>query len=403
LKIHLILCGLLVLAGCAASNSATPAPQTPEPLAVPPTPADTSDPAELRVSRLDQLWQSRRTGTGDFPIGPGDVISVYVAGLDLGHSSIVENTAMSTGSQTIDQTMVDQGMDSTTAKVNSQGFVELPLIGQVHAAGMTEDQLRLALKQRLQKYMYDPDVQLSVRSYNSRQVSVTGEVRTPGMYTIVRPNETIRDVIMQAGGTTENAGSRVILTPAPAKLSDLIRANDSRPLPSQNDSSYAGVSDMNPLSVPGVSGATLNATYVIDLSKGQTNQRYLNIPLRPGDTVFIPQSGTVTIVGWVYTPKTLIITPGLTVLNAISQAGGTLFAADTKNIKILREGAGHETSTVMVNLNQIKEAKAPDILVQANDVIDVSYNAAKIPGYALYYAAQGVLNWAPAALMVNGL
>ncbi len=168
------------------------------------------------------------------------------------------------------------------------------------------------------------------------------------------------------------------------------------------DSSYANVSDTNPLSAPGVSGTTLGATYVIDLSKGQSSQRFLNIPARPGDTIYVPQSGTVTIIGWVYSPKTIGVTSGLTVLNAVSQAGGTLFAADTSRIKILREGPRHETKTLLVNLNEIKGAKAPDVLVQANDVIDVSYSAAKIPGYALYYAAQGLVTMGPTALIFSG-
>jgi hypothetical protein len=43
---------------------------------------------------------------------------------------------------------------------------------------------------------------------------------------------------------------------------------------------------------------------------------------------------------------------------------------------------------LLVNLNEIKEAKAPDVLVQANDVIDVTYSAVKILGCALHNAAQ---------------
>jgi polysaccharide export outer membrane protein len=392
LKIHLILCGLLVLAGCAASNSATPAPpQQADPVVAASAPADESDPAGLKISRLDQLWQSRRAGDTDFPIGPGDVISISVPGLpDLARSPSDVNASAFAGS---------------TVKVNAEGYIELPLLGQIRAGGLTEKQFRAEIKQRLGKYMYDPEVDLTVQSYISRQVSVSGEVRTPGMYTINRPNETIREMIIMAGGTTDSAGSRLVLTPAPVKLSTLVasHASTGNPIPPEEDPSEARVSDTNPLSAPGVSGTTLNATYVIDLSKGHSSQRYLNIPVRPGDTIYVPPSGSVTIIGWVYSPKTIGITPGLTVLNAISQAGGPLFAADTHQIKILREGPHHETQTVMVNLNDIKTARAPDVLVQANDVIDVTYSSAKIPGYALYYAAQGVLSFAPAALMVNGL
>jgi polysaccharide export outer membrane protein len=356
----------------------------------------------LKISRLDQLWQSRRSTTADFPIGPGDVISISVPGLpDLARGS--SGPASATDATTSGS--IDQGFGGSTVRVNAQGYIELPLVGRIHAGGLTEQQLRDELNQQFGKYMYDPQVQLTVQSYNSRQVSVSGEVRQPGMYTIIRPNESIRDLIVRAGGTTDNAGSRVVLTPAPVKLSSLPASSGSvgGSISSPADPSYANVSDTNPLSAPGVSGTTLSSTYVIDLSKGQSNQHYLSIPVRPGDTIYVPVSGSVTIIGWVYTPKTITITPGLTVLNAVSQAGGTLFAADTQKIKILREGPGHETKTLVVNLNDIKAAKAPDVLVQANDVIDVTYSPARIPGYALYYAAQGMVSFAPAALMVNGL
>jgi len=365
------------------------------PVATAPDPGP--DGAGLKVSRLDQLWQSRRANPGDFPIGTGDIIAVSVPGLpDFDNGGGGGATAGGGESGT------DTALNNWTVRVSGQGYINLPLLGQMHVAGLTEEQLRGELIHRLEKYMYSPQVELFVRSYSSRQVAVSGEVHSPGMFTLNGSNETIRDLIVRAGGTTDNAASRVILTPAPIKIPNRQAAN-SAVTQMEGDASYATVSDTNPLSAPGVSGTTLSATYVIDLAKGQSSQRYLNIPARPGDTIFVPQAGSVTIVGWVYSPKTIGITPGLTVLNAVSQAGGTLFAADTNRIKILREGPRHETKTVVVNLNDIKKAKAPDVLVQANDVIDVTYSAAKIPGYALYYAAQGLVTFAPAALIVGGI
>ena len=65
------------------------------------------------------------------------------------------------------------------------------------------------------------------------------------------------------------------------------------------------------------------------------------------------------MIGWVYTPKTIEIRPGLTVLNAVSEAGGTLFAADAARVKILRQAPGEETKTLMVNLNDIMRPASP--------------------------------------------
>jgi polysaccharide biosynthesis/export protein len=384
--------------GCATSSPATaPAPYQPESVAAP---APVDDGGSLKVTRLDQLWQSRRTGGVDFPIGTGDIIAVSVPGLsnDTGAgtgagSGDVSGSGSAGGS--------DQALGNWTVRVNGMGNIDLPLLGRIHVAGLNEEQLRTALTQRLQKYMYDPQVEISVKSYNSRQAALSGEVHSPGMYTIYGPNETIRDLIMLAGGTTDNAAQKILLTPSPVKAGS--HPGSGGPATPQSDANTPGSQDPDVMAAANASGVGNHATYVINLAKGHSQARYLDIPVRPGDTIYVPRAGSATVVGWVHSPKTIDITPGLTVLNAISQAGGPLFAADTDDIKVLRQGAGHETKTVVVNLNDIKDARAPDMLVQANDVIDVTYSPVRIPGYAIYYGMQGLVNFAPAALIFGGV
>ncbi len=394
LKISAVLGAIaLVAAGCAASNPPPDAAQPEHSVAAPAS----VDEGGLKVSRLDQLRQSRRAKSTDFPIGPGDVIAISVPGLpdfDNSHG----------GAQGVAGTGPDPGRAArrwTTGRcrVGSQGEINLPLLGRIHVAGLTEEQLREDLKTRLLKYMYDPQVELFVKSYNSREVAVSGEVHAPGLYTISAPNETIRDLIVRAGGTTDGAASRIILTPAPPKGHESAVRRCTR-AGFSNRSERSKQQRYQPLSVSGVGG--VSNTYIIDLSKGQSNSRYLNIPVRPGDTIYVPRAGAVTVIGWVQAPKTIEIRPGLTVLNAVSEAGGTLFAAEATRIKILRQAPGEETKTLMVNLNDIREARSPDVLVQANDVIDVPYSAVRIPGYALYYGVQGFIQMAPAALLFSG-
>lgn len=387
----------LVLGGCAASTSAPPvtAPPQPDPAAAGAPAAD--PPASLKVSRLDQLLQSRQGAPPDFLIGTGDIIAVSVPGLpDFENSAAA--SAPAAGSAAGSETGVQPG--GWTVQVNTLGAIILPLLGRIHVAGLTEEELRAELLQRLGKYMYDPQVEVFVRSYNSRQVAISGEVHSPGMYTIGRPNETIRDLIVRAGGTTDNAAQRIILTPQPPKGQNEHANQPISAAGAEAEAEDSGATEPAALTSGGISGSS--SSYVIDLSKGHSGDRYLNLPVRPGDTIYVPRAGSATVVGWVYSPKTIDVTPGLTVLNAVSQAGGPLFAADTNNIKVLRQGRGHETKTLVVNLNDIKEARAPDMLVQANDVIDVSYSPARIPGYALYYAAQGLVTMAPAALIFSG-
>jgi protein involved in polysaccharide export with SLBB domain len=373
--------GLLafLVSGCAASKTRPPNADPP----VESTRASLlgSSPA-VTLSPIDRLWEARRAKASDFSIGSGDVIQISVPDLPglQGHGSDI----LSAG-----DFPAEQLAGSQTVRVDGLGDINLALLGHLHVAGLTEEQLRNELVHRLETYIYDPQVQLFVKSYSSREVAVSGEVHSPGMYIVNGPRETMRNLIIRAGGTTDNAAHKIILTPA----------REDREL---NNAGASGDGRM-PLDGAPPAEKIAGSSYVIDLTETPSAERYLSLPIRPGDTIYVPKAGTATVVGWVVSPKTMDITSGLTVLGAVSAAGGTLFAADTSRIKIIRQDAKQEANVIGVNLNNIKAARAPDVLVQANDVIEVPYSAVRIPGYALYYAVQGLVTFAPAALLVGGI
>ncbi len=149
--------------------------------------------------------------------------------------------------------------------------------------------------------------------------------------------------------------------------------------------------------------STGSPTYVIPLRDAASRKHYLDLPVRPGDTIYVPRAGNVIVVGWVYSPHVIEITPGMTLLQAISACGGPLFAADSNAIKIIRRHRGGGEEIVTANLNAIKELRTPDVPIQANDVVEVEYDVLRIPGYAVYAAVNGLISFAPAALLVSGL
>src|SRR6185312_2584433 len=76
-----------------------------------------------------------------------------------------------------------------------------------------------------------------------------------------------------------------------------------------------------------VDGAPLRSRVSITIRFGRSGDvGCLNMPARPGDVLLIPAAGTVTVVGWVRNPGSFAISPGMTVLAAISAAGGALFS-----------------------------------------------------------------------------
>jgi polysaccharide export outer membrane protein len=386
----------ITLAGCASSNPPAVAP--PAAASDPPAASAPINPVEvgqdLKTSPLDQLWESRRSNATDFPIGVGDIIEVSVPGMQ--EFQAQGSGAVAGGPETSGQ----QSQGNNTVRVDGLGDIDLPLLGHIHVAGLTEQQLKDELSHRLDKYMYDPQVELFVKSYNSRDVAVTGEVHAPGMYIVNGPTETIHDLIIRAGGTTDNAAPKIMLTPANTAGKTQLTAASAWTPHTEVQGIGSGANDA--ASLEASVHDSPHSTFVIDLTNRRVSERYLNIPVRPGDTVYVPRAGSVTVIGWVYTPKTIDITPGLTVLSVVSAAGGTLFAADPTKIKVIRQKAGRETSTLVVNLTDIKEARAPDVLVQANDVIEVPYKASRIPGYALYYGVLGFVQMAPAAALYSG-
>ena len=109
----------------------------------------------------------------DYRIGAEDLIEVQVFGID----------------------------DLTrTVRVNSRGFVSLPLIGNVEVGGLTALQAESLIVAKLgDKYLQDPQVSLFIKEYTSQRVTVEGAVNKPGIYPL-RGQSTLLQTLAVAGG-----------------------------------------------------------------------------------------------------------------------------------------------------------------------------------------------------------
>ncbi|WP_240761623.1 polysaccharide biosynthesis/export family protein [Nitrosococcus wardiae] len=94
---------------------------------------------------------------------------------------------------------------SQTVRVNSQGFISLPLIGSVQVNGLTNQQLEEALAKLLgEKYLQDPQVSVFIEEYASQRVTVEGAVIKPGIYPI-QGRTTLLQAIASAQGVNQVA------------------------------------------------------------------------------------------------------------------------------------------------------------------------------------------------------
>ncbi|MHB8878821.1 MAG: polysaccharide biosynthesis/export family protein [Myxococcaceae bacterium] len=95
---------------------------------------------------------------------------------------------------------------SRVLPVRPDGFISMPMVGDVKAEGLTPLELAERLRGSLQAYVLDPKVTVIVREVNSSRVFVTGEVARPGSYPL-RGRMSLLQAVALAGGFTAFADS----------------------------------------------------------------------------------------------------------------------------------------------------------------------------------------------------
>ncbi|HZQ70240.1 MAG TPA: polysaccharide biosynthesis/export family protein [Terriglobales bacterium] len=224
---------------------------------------------------------------------------------------------------------------ASKARVSSNGDVYLPLIDYVHLAGLTLEEAQALLEKRYTDggFLKDPHITLFVDEYASQGASVLGEVAKPGVYPVLG-EQRLFDLISSAGGLSEKAGKSITV---------MHRNQPDKPV-------------------------------TVALSRNMSDHPESNVPVHPGDTVIVRRSDVVYVVGDVGRPSGFLMDGGsVTVLQAIALAGGTNRTAKLSGAKIIRKGSENA-----VHLKQILEAKAPDIPMQADDILFVPTSSGKI-------------------------
>jgi polysaccharide biosynthesis/export protein len=99
-------------------------------------------------------------------------------------------------------------------RIEENGTISMPLIGQVKVAGLTTSaaagQVAEALKRG--KFLNNPQVHVALTTLRSRQVSVLGMVARPGRYALDETSSRLADVIAAAGGVLPTGSETIIVT-----------------------------------------------------------------------------------------------------------------------------------------------------------------------------------------------
>jgi len=94
--------------------------------------------------------------------------------------------------------------------IRPDGKVTMPFLGDVEAAGLSPVELGNIIKEKLKKYLVDPDVSVSVNQVNSKRFYIQGEVNKTGAFPLLVPTKVL-EALVNAGGFRDFANQKNIV------------------------------------------------------------------------------------------------------------------------------------------------------------------------------------------------
>lgn len=233
-------------------------------------------------------------------------------------------------------------------RIATDGTAILPLIGKVTLSGLTVEQAQNLIADKLvQSEMFEsPQVSFVVLDSPNNVVSMAGELNRPGTFPDLGKH-TIYEFIAGAGGLT-HAACHVIT-----------------------------------LNRPGLGHPVL-----IPLGPDPAKSEYANMPIFPGDSIYVPASGVVYVVGAVKTEGAYALKSDspTTVMQAVTMAGGVGYQAAYGSTVIVRN-VPNGREEIALNLKSIAAGKQADPVLLPNDILLVPTNKMKA---ALKSGAAGI-------------
>jgi polysaccharide export outer membrane protein len=240
-------------------------------------------------------------------------------------------------------------------RIDADGTLSLPLLGRVHAAGLTLTQLENNLHDALLTQVRTPHVTANVAEARSQAVSVLGAVNTPGMQQI-QGAKTLFDVLAAAGGLKPEAGELVTIT-RQASEGSLNLPNERKNL------------------ADGRSTADIKVRDVVELRDPK-----VNIVVRAHDEISVSRGVLLYVIGNVHKPGGFTLLQGhpVSALEALSMAEGLAPNASPGGARILRRTSETEPrEQIPVNLKKILAGKAKDMQLSPDDILYVPDNTAR--------------------------
>lgn len=368
-----------------------------------------ADESELEIQSEDPTTEDLIVPKRDYVLQPGDTLDVSVFEL------------MFVGSPWVEM-----------RRVSNEGTIRVPQLRQeIQAGGRTSHELEVEIERALKDegVQNDPDVTVLIREPKGMMFNVLGAVAAPGPSQIPRPEFRLRDALAVARGLAPAGGPAQPLV----RMIYVIRSLDTAPVVAQ-PAAKAGEIPVNfttvadggdgqvknghwiyadgewkfvqtapettqpapvetpaePVAEPVAAPTTQPWTQVagdlpqqriiaIPVDRLQQGDPRYNIVIRDTDTIWVPPTiqGEFYILGNVNRPGVYSITGReITLRQAMSAAGGLGPLADPTRCELTRRLSGDMEQSVVVNLDRILAGKEADIILKADDVVNVGSNAA---------------------------
>jgi len=250
-------------------------------------------------------------------------------------------------------TVIGQAEMTGDFPVDSEGMMAFPVLGKVKASAMSTKELERKLTTLLADgYLKRPQVSVAVQEYKSQRVFVTGEVLKPGPYAL-KVDRSLLALISDIGGFTANAGHEIVVIRPPVATGTPVLPVPAAPDPAAPAPEADAASGPPPAAGMefDVPGAEVFRVSVQELQSGNPER---NILLQAGDTVYVPRAAQVYISGSVARPGPIRFQEGMTLLQALTMAGGVTERGSQKRAKVLRtvEGKKQEVKVQLSDLVQ---------------------------------------------------
>lgn len=272
---------------------------------------------------------------------------------------------------------------NSAARVSASGDISIPMLGVVHAAGLTSPEVELVLAELLRRsYLNDPHVNVFVKEMQSHPVSVSGAVKKAGVFQIRGPRSLL-EMLTMAEGLSGDAGDTVLVMHQGRRTNAAANKKDAREEPpsgptaarSEHTEAAGGVEEIS------LKGLLESA-----------DPRY-NVMVYPGDSVKVIRAGIIYVVGEVKKPGGFELKNNetITILQALALAEGLTRTSAKGQARIIR--SDQETgarSEIGVNLGKVMAGKNVDLPLQPRDIVIVPNSGGRSALYRGLEAAVSV-------------